>query len=250
MRKVATRWLIALLFVSVRGGAARAAAPTFSMEVETGAAWFTRNDARIPGAGGTRFSANDLTGTGPVPAVRLEAKGRKERHGWRLLYAPLSIEGTGMLAQPVSFAGSQFQAGVATRGQYRFDTYRFTYRYRLKDSPRDEWWVGFTGLVRDAEIALSQNGTLAKKHNIGFAPLLYLHGRRELAPTWNIIFDFDGLAAPQGRAFDAALKVNKQWSARWDASLGYRTLEGGSDSDTVYTFAWVHFLTASLGYRF
>lgn len=239
-----------MLFAGGLGGAARASVPAFSMEVEMGAAWFARNDARIPGEGGTRFSLRDLTGSGPVPAVRLEAKGRKERHGWRLLYAPLSVEGTGMLAQPVSFAGVQFQAGAATRGQYRFDTYRFTYRYRLKDSPRDEWWVGFTGLVRDAEITLSQNGTSAKKHNTGFAPLLYFYAKRELAPSWNIIFDFDGLAAPQGRAFDASLKVNKQWNDRWDASLGYRTLEGGSDSDTVYTFAWVHFLMASIGYRF
>lgn len=31
---------------------------------------------------------------------------------------------------------------------------------------------------------------------------------------------------------------------------GYRTLEGGADNDSLYTFAWLHYAVVGLGYRF
>lgn len=231
-------------------GVAWASEKSFTSEIEAGPAWIAKNDVRIPGAGGTLFSMTDLLGKGPVPTARLELKYHQNRHGWRFLYAPFSAEGTGTLSEETSFAGGTFQPGVDTKGLYKFDTYRLTYRYKLKTAARDDWWIGFTGLVRDAEIKLTQNGESSNKTNVGFAPLLYFYAQRQLAPTWNLIFDFDGLAAPQGRAFDVSLKINKEWNDRWDTSLGYRTLEGGSDNDKVYSFAWINYLMLSVKYRF
>lgn len=43
-------------------------ASNFSIEVEAGGAWLSRNDVRIPNdASGTRFALDDLTGSGPFP---------------------------------------------------------------------------------------------------------------------------------------------------------------------------------------
>jgi len=53
-----------------------------------------------------------------------------------------------------------------------------------------------------------------------------------------------------GRAFDVALKVGYDLTESWTAFAGYRMLEGGSDNDDVYTFAWLHYAAFSLAYSF
>lgn len=60
----------------------------------------------------------------------------------------------------------------------------------------------------------------------------------------------DGLAAKQGRAFDIALKLKYQFSKNRTIGAGYRMLEGGADVKDVFSFAWFHYATASLCFRF
>ena len=47
-------------------------------------------------------------------------------------------------------------------------------------------------------------------------------------------FNMDGLAAPQGRAFDMAIKLKYDFSWNWSIGAGYRMLEGGADVKDVY----------------
>ena len=37
---------------------------------------------------------------------------------------------------------------------------------------------------------------------------------------------------------------------RWSIGAGYRTIEGGADNDTVYTFSWFHQAVISAVIRF
>ena len=63
--------------------------------------------------------------------------------------------------------------------------------------------------------------------------------------------DLDGLFAPQGRAIDLALFVERKLEAQGYSFLGgYRTVEGGADNDQVYNFAWLHYLTLGLRKEF
>lgn len=221
-------------------------APRWRLRLEGGASWQSRNDVQIPGDTGTRFSLLDLTGGGPFPVGRVALDwDATERHGLRLVYAPVRSDGTGALDQPTSFAGTTFAAGPA-HGEYRFDTYRLTWRYRLADGPRWTWRAGLTGLVRDASIELEQGATSAKKTNTGFVPLLHVDGRWRLAPRWDLAFDLDAAAASQGRAIDLLLEAGYDLSDRWRASIGYRAIEGGADNDEVYSFAFVHSAVVSL----
>jgi hypothetical protein len=234
------------------GAAAPAQPPRYGVEVEGGALWQGRNVARIPGDGGTYFSVRRLTGSGPDGFYRLTATARV-RHGQevRAVWAPLRAEGTGTLDAPVRFAGRDFGAGVPTRARYRFDAPRATYRWRVRGTDgADRFYVGFTALVRDAEIRLTQGGTTARDANVGFVPLLHLAGDWGLAPGWRLAFDFDGLAAPQGRAFDAGVRVTRDIAPGWYAGAGYRVLEGGADNDRVFNFAWVNYASVALGRRF
>ena len=46
-----------------------------------------------------------------------------------------------------------------------------------------------------------------------------------------------------------AFKMRYDLTDRWHLGAGYRTLEGGADNDSVYSFAWFHYAFISLEYR-
>ena len=223
----------------------------FNLEFEGGPVWQSYNDVRIPGDTGTEFSFKDLTGAGPYAYGRFTFGWNiRERHGVRLVAAPLRIDGTGTFDEPVSFAGTTFAADTSTEGRYKFDTYRLTYRYQFLNKASWRLRAGGTLLLRDAKIELEQNGVKASDSNVGVVPLLSFAADWLFAEQWAAMFDFEGLAGGPGRAFDVALKLQYDVTDSWYAGAGYRLLEGGADNDTVYNFAWFNFLFLSLGYRF
>jgi hypothetical protein len=246
MNKRLTVFLLALLAPS----AAAAQTPRFAVEVEGGAVWQGLNNVEIPNDGSaTRFSLRDVVGSGPWPAGRVYLTWNlADRHGLRLLLAPLSVTEDGVLAGPVEFAGASFVPGPA-RATYTFNSYRLSYRYRFHDTPRASAWVGFTGKIRDAEIALEQGTTASASDNVGFVPLLHLSGAWRVAPGWQFTADADALAGGPGRAVDAAVKVVYDVGERWTLGAGYRTVEGGADVASVYNFAWLHYAVLSVGWR-
>lgn len=222
-----------------------------TVELETGAVWSGRNSTRIPGDAGTKFSLNRLTGTGPYTFARVNATYNfHQRHGVRILYAPLQFRGTGTLVQATRFEGADFAPNVPTEGTYKFNSYRVTYRYRFRNTDRSDWRVGFTLKVRDAKIALRQGSLYEEKADLGVVPLLHLYGEQRLTDRWRFLFDFDGLAAPQGRAFDVAVKIGYDVTPQWQVQTGYRTLEGGADNDKVYSFAWLNYALVGIAYRY
>lgn len=231
--------------------AAQPPSSAWSLELEGGAAWQRRNDARIENEPpNTRFSLADLTGSGPYPAGRLALTWQPSaKHGVRVLVAPLGLEETGRFDAPVVFRGRSFAADVPTQATYRFDSYRLTYLYTLRDGEQWHWRVGAALKVRDAEIALRQDGATTRKTNTGVVPLLALHGAWRFAPQWRALLDFEGAAAPQGRAIDLALKLSYDLGDRWSVAGGYRLLDGGADNDELLTFARFDYAVLSLQYR-
>ena len=218
-----------------------------TVSVEGAALWQTRNDQRIPGVGGTLFSLSDWN-SGPFAVYRIYLSHRwNERHELRALYAPLSVNLSGRFGQPVTFLEETFAADTPTDALYRFNSYRLTYAYHFESQGPWSFALGFTGKIRDAEVRLTQGATSQSKTNVGFVPLLNFQARRELGARWAFTADLDGLAAPQGRAFDLALFLERDLEV---AGLrlfgGYRMLEGGADNDQVYNFAWLHYATLGL----
>jgi hypothetical protein len=224
----------------------------FALEVEGGAVWQSRNDVEIPNDGtATRFSVVDVVGNGPFPAARLYFTWNiSDRHGLRVLLAPLVISGTGQSDVPLDFAGESFAAGQPIDATYRFNSWRLSYRYRLFDSERWTGWIGFTAKIRDAEVRLEQGATVGKDTDVGFVPLLHLAADWRFSDGWRLSFDGDGLAGGPGRAFDASLKLVRDFDDRWSMAGGYRTVEGGADVDAVYNFAWLHYAVLSVTRRF
>ena len=240
-----------VLFASAVQVDADSGVKPFYLELEGGPVWQSMSDVQIPGDTGTRFSFKDLTGSGPYAAGRFSFGWNiRERHGLRLVAAPLRVTGSGTFDEPVDFAGTTFAADISTEGKYKFDTYRLTYRYQFLNTNAWRLRAGAALLLRDAEIELEQNGVKASDSNVGVVPLLSFAADWLFADQWAAMLDFEGLAGGPGRAFDVALKLQYDVTDRWYVGGGYRLLEGGADNDTVYNFAWFNFAFVSVGYRF
>jgi len=207
-------------------------------------AGFSRNEARIPGDSG---SLVDITtfGRGPVFAKRIYAGHTwSDRHELRVLWAPLSVRVSGKPSSSISFQNKTFAADQSTEALYTFNSYRATYAYHFESDGVWRWALGFTAKIRDAEIRLTQGSSASSKTNVGFVPLLNLQLRRDLGDGAALSLDLDGMAAPQGRAFDVALTLEQilELGSAGTYTLygGYRSIEGGADNDVVYNFAWIH----------
>ena len=223
----------------------------FRLDLENGAVISGRNDVRIPGDSGTLFSlTDDLTSdTAYFWRVRADVRvGRK--HVLSALIAPLRLQAAGRFDRPVLFEGETFAAGIPVSGLYVFNSYRVTYRYEPVQG--DAWRFGFgvTGKIRDAVTRLESGGTVAEKSNVGFVPLVNFKLERRLGERASVLLEGDALAAPQGRAEDVFAGVVVDASRRLSFKAGYRVLEGGADTDEVFTFALVHYLAAGAVFRF
>jgi hypothetical protein len=227
-------------------------AARFSLELELGPAWQSRNTVQIPNTEvGTRFSLKELVGTGPWAAGRVYFTWNLNRkHSLRLLAAPLSYTERGVFDEAVDFAGEAYEAGISTEATYQFNSWRVGYRWRFKDGERWTLWAGFTAKIRDAKIALSQGDTSSEDTDVGFVPLLSFAADYRFDDRWRLLFDFEGLAGGPGRAFDVALKVGYDFNDRWGITAGYRTVEGGADIEEVYNFAWFQYAVVSGVFRF
>ncbi|MBN2362710.1 hypothetical protein JXL83_01100 [candidate division WOR-3 bacterium] len=219
----------------------------FEIDFETGFAFTGYNDVRIPGTTGTLFSLKDDLSPDAVFFVRGRfSKSFGNRHLVSVLAAPLRIKSRGILSRDIFFEGILFESDDNVTADYRFDSYRFTYRYMFYDRGRFSAGAGITGKIRDAEIRLTNGLTTTSKKNTGFVPLVNFNIQYLLTNGFSLLLDGDALAAPQGRAED--IFVGAVYSVNPDIGLkaGYRILEGGADNDEVYSFALVNYISAGV----
>lgn len=241
--------LLATLLVLQFSNPGQAESRQVEISAETGNTWFSRNDVRIPNEEGTTFNMLGITGRNGSDYYRFRISATfGEKHTFRLLAAPLQQSGSGEFAQPVDFEGRTFEAGTPTDGTYRFNTYRFTYRYTFYN--RNDWTLGAgaAALLRDAKVELQQGELSESSTDLGFVPLVHLYAKRNLGNGFSLTFDAETLAGQQGRATDAALFANYAFSDQWSLNFGYRVLEGGADVGQIYNFAWINF--AAVGLQF
>lgn len=152
-----------------------------------------------------------------------------------ILLAPLSLEYTFVAEKDFTFDGVNYANGTQTRVNYTFNSYRLGY-LKTWNAARATWWIGATGKIRDAEIAVIQGTTTQAYDNVGLVPLL------SLGFDWLFYFDLslfthiDAMEASQGSAYDAQLELKQQFR-QFSWSIGKRILGGGVDNDKVYNFA-------------
>lgn len=212
------------------------------LNVESGVVSTAYNDARIPGSTGTFISFSDKLSHNPQFHIRLDMTYRAtKRSEWLVLWAPLQFSYNGLIDKLVLFQGESFEPGTELTATYRFNSYRATYRYYLWQQHPFELAVGLTAKVRDALIRLEGNDLAAEKTDLGVVPLIHIMMRWTPLKNASLLLQADALGVRQGRAADVLLAMQWQLSQRIGLNAGYRLLEGGSDTQTVYTFSMFHY---------
>lgn len=217
------------------------------LDLETGAVGTGYNNVRIPGDQGTLFSLKDDLKSETEIFFRLRVSYTiKSRHILSLLYAPLETASNGNLPYDIFFEGVTFPANTDLTGNYKFNSYRLTYRYEIVKKPKFEFGLGFTAKIRDAKISLASSGLESEKRNVGFVPIINFRMLWKLDEKFGILLEGDALAAPQGRAEDVLVAATYRASNRFGLKAGYRILEGGADNDEVYNFALFNYASVGL----
>lgn len=235
-----------LIFLSVSVANAQAL-----IDIEAGAVFTGYNDVRIPGDDGTRFSFSDDLKSEAEPFFRVRLNYTiKKRHTISLLYAPLYTQSTGHISKDIQFEDVLFPANTEITGDYKFNSYRLTYRYDFVKKQKIEFGLGLTAKIREARIALSSSTLDAEKTNIGFVPIINFNLLWNINNQFGLLFEGDALVAPQGRAEDVLLALTYKITDQLKVRGGYRILEGGADNDEVYTFSLFHYAAIGLSYSF
>jgi len=242
------RWLV--LFWCMGVLSAMGESP-WAIEVESGLLATGRADVRIPGDTGTRFSfVNDLDAR-DTDYIRTRLLWRSApRHNWIASIVPIEVSARGHLEKDTQYVDTLFPAGTKIDGRYRFNNYRLTYRYLLKQTERMQAEVGATLFVRDAKVTLRSDTQQDSRSDLGLVPLASFALSWQIRPSVALLVDGDALAAPQGRALDVFGGLRYHPGDNWQLGAGYRILEGGADNDDVYTFALFHHAALQAVLRF
>ena len=119
----------------------------WTVDVEGGLVTAGYNDVQVPNPGGTRFTLTDALDVKAKIYYRLRLGYQLGvRHQLSLLFAPLTLKGSGQLNQDLWFDQTLFSAGDDVDGTYKFNSYRLTYRYLLIKRPNSN--CGSDSLLR------------------------------------------------------------------------------------------------------
>lgn len=236
----------------------------FSIDLETGFFKVNQNNAssswknsqgELNGLDGTLFSyANDFEN--PIkPLLRLRTSygfGANKKHFISLLAAPLQYKCTGALDNPVIFNSTNFHAGIPTEGFYKFNGYRFTYRYHFLNRDNLKVGIGLTINFRDAEFSLRQDSLYERNYNRGFVPLVNTFLNYQFKNKLGILIDGDVFYIDNtGGAIDYLVGASYNCSDALKIKLGYRFFSGvGSEKGNVYNKLFVSALSIGGIYQF
>ncbi len=216
------------------------------LSLESGAVFTQYNDVRVPNDPnnqGTLFSfSNDFENNdGPIFFRAELAFLFNKKHIIEATAAPLLRKYRITSDRTIDFAGTAYQ-GADIEGEYKFNTYRFSYRYRIVDRPKLKFDLGASLLVRDARISLYSASSESEDTDLGYVPLVSFELSYKTTDNLDIILKGDALVGPVGRAEDVFTGVTYNlYKDILKLKAGYRIIEGGADVDQVYNFAFFHF---------
>lgn len=181
---------------------------------------------------------------------RIELEYSYKRHHAMATAMLLGDQFEGIATEDIRYDDVLFLKGTDIEAHYRFNTYRLTYRYRIVERPRFNFELGATVLLRQAYISFEDAARESKFKNIGVAPLVSYYIEWKATEAMSLLSYGDAFAVKAGRAEDIFAGVKYRFTPMLSAMAGYRLLEGGSDSDRVYTMSAFHYVTLGVGFDF
>ncbi len=243
-----------LLFIITAGYTAQA---EITVDTELSYIVPSKIEVRIPGDTGTLFEASEIGEPRDNVADRITARIRvgwqsaDEDHEIFVLAAPLMSVYEGSYNGELDFFGETFSAGEQLTFNYVFNSYRLNYRYTFYHDDSWKLAAGAAVKVRDAYIEVVGDGDKsARKDDLGFVPLISVLAQYNFNDDFSCIIDADGLASPQGRAFDIMAAFRYSLNKNIGIRLNYRFLDGGADNDEVYNFSFFNYFSLGFDYNF
>jgi hypothetical protein len=220
----------------------------FRLDLEGGLVFGTNyNDIRIPGNSGTLIDVSDQLSVKPQVFYRLRAGYTiANRHTISALYAPLTVSYDGSFDQDVNFNNAIYRKSEDVTVNYKFNSYRLTYRYDFIANERWKVGAGLTGKIRDADVRYRNASNDQHFSNVGFVPLVNFYVGYKPGEHWTAILEGDALASKFGRAEDIFAGISYHINPNIGIKLGYRVVEGGADNDQIYNFTWINYASAGL----
>ncbi len=210
-------------------------------DLESGVVMPVFNDIKTGKDTGDRLSLTDLE-TRANPYFRLSYYfNLDKKNGFRVMIAPLEYSGSGILENNTSYEGINFIGGNLTNYDYKFNSYRFTYRRTIFENEMFSFKLGLTFKIRDASISVSQGNLSHTTSNVGFVPLGYIN--LEYRPIKNLTIGTEGdlAVAPQGSAIDIGTFIRYNVHENLALGLMYRFLSGGVSTDSSYNQTFVNY---------
>lgn len=222
-----------------------------TIDIETGLVFTHYNDVAIPNNQSNRFSLkNDLI-PNSEPFVRIRYGYQiDEKHWVGFLFAPLTIHSKGVFDKNINFQNKLYKSGEQIDATYRFNSYRFLYRYTLHQAGKNTFSLGMALKIRDAKISLNTHTTQTSKENLGFVPLISFNYTHHFTDRYAAVIEGEGLIAPQGRAEDIFIGGHYKINNYAELKAGYRVLEGGADNEKLYTFSMFNYATLGVIFKF
>lgn len=180
-------------------------------------------------------------------APRIELGYRYKRHFVQVNASLLRAKYTGMNLYSMRYGETVFSAGTQIDAVYRFNAYCIGYLYRLVDRERLTFDIGATLLIRDAKISMEGGDEKSSYTNVGVAPLLSYSLEWKALRDISLLTYGDAFGIKKGRAETIFAGIRYDFTPRISGLLGYRILEGGSDTSDIRTYATFHY--ASFGIR-
>ncbi|GAB4000902.1 hypothetical protein GCM10028807_55360 [Spirosoma daeguense] len=129
---------------------------------------------------------------------------------------------------------------------YKFNSYRLTYRYDFIVTRSWRVGAGLTGKIRDADVRYRNVSNDQHFSNVGFVPLVNFYVAYKANEHWIAILEGDALASKFGRAEDIFAGVSYYINPDFGIKLGYRVVEGGADNDQIYNFTWINYASGGV----
>jgi len=193
-----------------------------------------------------------------------------KRHTVVLLFQPLELSTSQVLARDLIIDQETFRAGTPVDFLYGFSFWRLSYLYNfLWARPGMELSVGLSLQLRNARITFaSRDGTQFRSNeNIGPVPIVKVRSRYTFANRLWLGAEFDGFYAATpgfngsntdfiGAIFDGSLRVGVELTPAIDGFLNVRTILGGAvgteRNPTLpadgYVRNWLYTFSASVGF--
>jgi hypothetical protein len=227
---------------------AQPAMAQLKLDLEGGLVFGTNyNDIKVNGLNGTLVDVSEQLDVSPKLFYRIRAGYTiANRHTVSLLYAPLQVGYAGSFDRAVNFNNTVYNAGENVDVNYKFNSYRLTYRYDFVTNARWRVGAGLTGKIRDADIRFKSASKDNHFSNIGFVPLLNFYAEYKPTARLSVIAEGDALASKYGRAEDIFASLAYRFNPNFGVKLGYRLVEGGADNDEIYNFTWINYASAGV----